>query len=95
MGKEIKGVIITRVKKDGLDMPYLNVKGMLELPVLGIVPEDKTIRKALTMKDAVMHTHPNSPASKAYRMIAAKLSGIEYREPSMYERFLSFLGMKA
>lgn len=89
MGKEIKGVIITRVQKDGLDMPYLNVKEMLELPVLGIVPEDKAVREALTIKDAVLHTHPRSKASRAYKEIAAKLSGREYkREETLYERFL-------
>lgn len=95
LGKEIKGVIITRVQKDGLDMPYLNVKEMLELPILGVVPEDKSVRKALVRKDAVFHTHPRSKASRAYRDIAAKISGKSIRkEESIYSRFLRNLGLR-
>ena len=95
MGKEIKGVIITRVQKDGLDMPYLNVKEMLELPVLGIVPEDRRVRESLTRKDAVIHTHPKSKASRAYKEIAARISGKPYvRDENLYERVLRRLGLR-
>lgn len=78
LGKVVRGVIITRVKKDGLDMPYANVKDMLEIPILGIVPEDKCVRHSHIMKNAVVHTHPKSKAAKAYREIAKKLTGKEY-----------------
>lgn len=78
MGKPVRGVIITRVKKDGLDMPYSNVKEMLELPVLGIVPEDKSVRHSHVMKNAVYHTHPKSGAAKAYKEIAKKITGKSY-----------------
>lgn len=93
LGKEIKGVIITRVQKDGLDMPYLNVKEMLELPVLGIIPEDKSVRKALVRKDAVFHTHPKSKASNAYREIAAKISGRTLKKPSTFQNILRKFGL--
>ena len=78
LGKIVRGVVITRVRKDGLDMPYANVKDMLEIPILGIVPEDKAVRHSHIMKDAVFHTHPKSRAAKAYKEIAKKLTGKEY-----------------
>lgn len=93
LGKEIRGVIITRVQKDGLDMPYLNVKEMLEIPVLGVIPEDKSVRKALVRKDAVFHTHPRSHAARAYREIASKISGRHQKKLSMYEKVLRKLGL--
>ena len=93
LGKDIKGVIITRVQKDGLDMPYLNVKEMLELPILGVIPEDKSVRKALVRKDAVFHTHPNSKVSNAYREIAAKISGKTLKKTSAFQRFIKSLGL--
>jgi len=87
MGKTVRGVIITRVRKDGLDMPYLNVKEMLELPVLGVVPEDKAVRRSHIMKNAVFHTHPKSKAAKAYREIAKKLTGKTYpKEKGFFSR---------
>lgn len=83
MGKNVKGVIITRVKKDGLDMSYLNVKEMLNLPVLGVIPEDKSVRHSHVLKNAVLHTHPKSKAARAYMEIAKKLTGKEYPTESV------------
>ena len=62
---------------------------MLELELLGIVPEDKNINKSLSLKDAVVHTHPYSKSSKAYNDIARKISGqIDNNPDSFYKRFL-------
>ncbi len=81
MGKSVRGVIVTRVKGSKTEMPIENIRDMLELPILGVVPEDDNIQAALVMKDALVHTHPKSKAAKAYRQIAAKLAGItDYRE---------------
>lgn len=91
MNKLVRGVIITRVQKDGLDMPLKNLKDMLELPILGIVPEDKAIRKSLVMKNSVLHTHPNSKAAQAYREIAAKILGKEAPNYSLMQRILNNL----
>ncbi len=78
MKKSIKGVIITRVKKNDIEMTPETVKGMLEIPILGMIPEDFSVQKALSEKDAVVHTYPKSNASRAYKEIAAKLLDIEY-----------------
>jgi septum site-determining protein MinD len=81
MGKSVKGVIVTRVRKGRTEMPLQNIKEMLELPILGVIPEDRNIQAALMMKDAIIHTHPKSKAARAYRKIAAKLIGKEdYKE---------------
>ena len=73
MGKRVEGVIITRVNGRRSQMPIANIQDMLELPILGIIPEDDNISKAIVMKDALVHTHPKSKASRAYRKLAAKL----------------------
>jgi septum site-determining protein MinD len=81
MGKEVRGVIITRVKGSKYEMPISNVGDMLELPILGVVPEDGNVLASVSMKDALVHTHPRSPGAKAYRLIAAKICGKnDYRE---------------
>jgi septum site-determining protein MinD len=76
--KSILGVIITRVRRNKIEMQPDIVKEMLEIPILGMVPEDNAIQKALSLNDAVIHTHPKSRASRAYKEIAAKLLNIEY-----------------
>ncbi len=76
--KSVMGVIITRVKKNNIEMQPETVKEMLEVPILGMIPEDISVQKSLSLKDAVVHTHPKSNASRAYKEIAAKLVDVEY-----------------
>lgn len=78
MKKIILGVIVTRVKKNDMEMAPQTVKEMLEAPILGMIPEDSSIQHALSLKNAVLHTHPKSKASRAYKEIAAKLLNVEY-----------------
>ncbi|MEI6731663.1 MAG: cell division ATPase MinD [archaeon] len=76
LGGVIRGVIVTRVRGGKNEMPIANVRDMLELPILGVIPEDSNMQRSLVMKDAIFHTHPRSKASRAYRKIAAKIAGI-------------------
>lgn len=76
--KPIKGVIVTRVKKNNIELSPEVVKEMLEIPILGMIPEDLEVQKSLNMKDAVVHTQPKSKSARAYKEIAAKLLDIEY-----------------
>ncbi len=75
LGKTVKGVIVTRVRGVKSEMPIANIRDMLELPIIGVIPEDRNMQSALVLKDAIMHTHPKSKASRAYRMIAARIMG--------------------
>lgn len=88
MGKEIVGVVVTRVKGSKTEMPLSNIHEMLDLPILGVVPEDRHMQLALTMKDAIVHTHPGSKAARAYKRIAAKLAGVSYKESGLFSRLL-------
>lgn len=95
MGKTILGVIITRVKGHKAEMPLQNIKEMLELPILGIVPEDESISESLALRNAVLETHPKSKAARSYREIAAKLLGKEYEENyGFFERVLMNLRLR-
>ena len=81
LGKEIRGVIVTRIRNNNAEMPIANIQDMLELPILGIIPEDDNIQMSVVMKDAIIHTHPKSKAARAYKKIAAKILGdTNYRD---------------
>lgn len=75
LGKEVRGVIVTRVRGDKTEMPIPNIRDMLELPILGVIPEDRNVPKSVLMKNALVYTHPKSRASRAYRKLAAKIIG--------------------
>jgi septum site-determining protein MinD len=88
MKKQILGVIVTRVKKNDIEMRPEAVKDMLEVPILGMIPEDISVQKSLSMKDAVVHTHPNSNAARAYKEIAAKMLDVPYDSDKDREKMI-------
>jgi len=91
LNKKIAGFILTRLKNKKAEMSAENIKDMLELPLLGIIPEDKNIQKSLALKDAIIHKYPKSKASKAYQNIAKKLIG--KKDSPLYSRILEKLGL--
>jgi septum site-determining protein MinD len=88
--KEITGIIITRVRKNKYELGPETVKEMLEVPILGMVPEHDSMQEALRLKDAIVHTHPKSKPARAYKEIAARISGAEYNSnvdrPTIWEK---------
>ena len=98
MKKPVLGVIITRVKKNDIEMQPEAVKEMLEVPILGMIPEDISVQKSLNLKDAVVHTYPKSKASRAYKEIASKLLDVEYDSDKdrekLLKRILEKLGLR-
>ena len=87
LGKEVKGVIVTRVGGRRKEMPVSNIRDMLELPILGVIPEDKNVPRSVNMKDALVNIYPRSRAARAYKKLAAKLIGKDdYREEGFLAR---------
>jgi septum site-determining protein MinD len=75
MGKEINGVVVTRHNNASYEMPLSSIRSMLESQIIGVVPEDKAVKEALNLRDAVCHTHPRSKVAKKYYEIARKVAG--------------------
>ena len=86
LGKDVKGIIVTRVQGGKNEMKISNVKEMLDLPILGVVPEDKNVRASVRKKDALLHVYPYSGASRAYKKIASRIANVDYQEPSLLQR---------
>lgn len=96
--KPILGVIVTRVRKDDIELGPEAVKEMLEVPILGMVPEDMAVKKSIRSKGAVVHLYPKSDAARAYKEIAAKILNIPYDSDKdregLFERFSAWLGFR-
>lgn len=81
MGKNVRGVIVNRYTGEKEDMPLRSIYEMLELPIIGVIPEDKKVKYSLLKKTALVKSYPRSKAARAYRIIAARIIGNEnYRE---------------
>jgi len=94
MKKDVKGVIVTRHRNENYEMSLPSIKSMLEAPIIGVVPEDPSVKKALNRRDAVVHTHPKSKASRKYNDIAIKIIGpsaLKDKKPEgMFSRIFGF-----
>lgn len=88
MKKPVMGVIITKVRKDDIEMQPETVKEMLEIPILGMIPHDMDVKRSLNLKDAVVNTHPKSKSARAYKEIAAKILNVEYDSDKDREKIL-------
>ena len=91
MKKPVSGVIMTRVRKNDTELQPDTVREMLEVPILGMVPEDLMIQEALALKDAVVHTHPKSKSARAYKEIAARLMDVHYDSNEDREKLLEII----
>jgi len=92
MKKRVIGAIVTKIRKDDSELAIRNVKKLLELPILAKVPEDDSVRHSIASRNAVVITHPKSPASQAYMRLASKIAREDYRdEKSFLERIFGWM----
>lgn len=80
LNKNVLGVLVTRYKKDKLGISLKNIEAMLEKPIIGIIPEDDSMRKALSNRESVIFNNPHSDASQAYLKLSANICGKSYDE---------------
>lgn len=96
--KKILGIIVTRVKKDKIEMTPNSVKGMLEAEILGCIPEDTSVPKSWNLRDAVVNTFPKSKSARAYKEIAANIIDIDYdsekEKEKVLEKIFKRIGLK-
>jgi septum site-determining protein MinD len=91
MKKPVLGAIITKVRKDEIEMSPETVKEMLEIPILGMVPYDLEVSRALNHRDAVVHVFPKGKPARAYKEIASKLIGVDYDSNDDRERLIQII----
>lgn len=72
------GVVVNRVRNTKHEFSLPAVEEFLELPILGKIPEDHEVSKAVSRKQPVVMHNPKAAASQHIMSIAAKLIGEEY-----------------
>ncbi len=96
IGVKTLGVILNRVNDKDWEMSKENVEEFLEAPVIGMIPEDESVKKAISMKKPLVYSYPNSPASRAIKKLAARMIGEDYRtlEPeTLSQKVLRMFGI--
>lgn len=79
LGKNVKGIVITRARNDKNELANKSIKAMLEKPILIKIPEDDCVRKSIMMKIPVVISHPKSKSAESYKRLASKIAGVPYK----------------
>ena len=92
----ILGTIINRTTMDDSELSSKAIETILEVPILGVIPEDPNVRRCAAFGEPIVIRYPNSPASQAIMQIAARLTGREYipkqtEEKSFIKKFIKGL----
>lgn len=97
MGVKPLGVILNMVGKEKYELTGKEVEELIELPVISTIPVDKNVLRSLALKMPVVLFSHNSPSSREFVRLAAKILGEEYEEPKgIFSGFLKFIsGNKA
>lgn len=76
-GIKVYGVIVTRSFEKN-DVSPENIAVLMDAPVLAVVPEDQKVKRALSLKQPVVFSHPDADSSVAYKKLAAEMLGQNY-----------------
>jgi septum site-determining protein MinD len=67
------GVVVNRVSYESADIPIGEIKSALELPVLAIIPEDPSIKRAVALGEPIVIHNPKSQCAKEFKKLALSL----------------------
>jgi septum site-determining protein MinD len=71
----ILGVVVNRVRGLKHEMTMNEIRSMLEVPIISIIPEDLAVPKSIAKRIPVVHHRPRSRASIEFQKLAAKVVG--------------------
>lgn len=85
------GIIINRYRRGERDqITAREIESTCDLPIIGVIPEDKTIAKSIFKRVPAVLLNPYSSSSIEFKKIAADLIGEKYTLPRFHsiKRFL-------
>jgi septum site-determining protein MinD len=80
MEGHVYGAILNRAGMEHTELRSQSVEDVLGVPVIGVVPEDANVRRSAAYKKPCILKYPNCDASRAFKRIAARISGVEYED---------------
>jgi len=96
----VLGVVVNKISGDKSELDTKNIEILLEKPILAMIPEDINVKRAIALKQPVVHYDPDSISSVNFKKLAAVLMGQHYeetktkKEVSLRSYLLKQLGLK-
>jgi len=93
LGKNVLGVVVNRIRREKVELSEEEISDILELPIIGKIPEDPFVHHSIMNKTPVVFFNPNSPSSIAFKKLGADLIGeeIEMEGLGLFQRLINWL----
>lgn len=79
-GKPALGLVLNLMENHGHHLTKQNAENLSGLEVLTVIPKDDHVPQALAAQVAVVLAHPDAPASRQLRALAARIAGLPVKE---------------
>jgi len=88
--RNILGVVLNRIsRKDQIRGDHVSL--FMELPIIGMIRDDKRVRKSIESKNPVVLNYPKSEVSTDFRRVAYSLLDREPNlTPALWDRLRGF-----
>jgi septum site-determining protein MinD len=83
MKKNALGVVVTRVRKAKYEIKPSEIETVLDVPLLGVIPEDAAVKRSIFERTPLVFHSPHSDAAVQYRKVAARIADVDYSPPSL------------
>lgn len=83
LGKQVEGIILNRTELEKTEISRNKVQELLGAQVIEMIPEDANVRRSAAFKMPAVLRTPKSPASIAFKRLAAKIAGEKFVEPDV------------
>lgn len=91
LGRTVEGAVLNRATLEKTEINRNKVSELLGVKILEMIPEDANMRLSAAFKMPIVIKSPNSPASIAYKRLAAQLAGEKYIETKVEKDGRSFV----
>lgn len=86
LGVPVRGIVVAKWTGAKYELKDETIRGILKgYPILVKVPFDTNVPYSISLRKPVVSFKPNSPASRAYKKLAAEFLGIPYKESLFYK----------
>lgn len=97
-GCEVMGVVVTHISDKEYEADARSIQTIFDKPVIAEIPFDESIKEAVSKKHPVVYANLTSPATIAYKKLAAALIGEKYEpdvnKANIFEYVLQKLGLR-
>lgn len=88
---KINGLILNKVRGKNYELKPADMERLSGVPLVGVVKDNVRILEALNKVKPITTLNPHSDVSLAYKKIAAKIIGVEYKEPKFHKKIFGHL----